>query len=392
MTLRGATDKPSSPGGETTPTVAREGSMAAAMEEMRARRAVRTAGTSDDGNPLRRPTPATIPVSGDQQPARGLLDPGAGQSAPAGDRQAGEDDDEDDIFTALEPEPSGNTSSRPDDDAGTDDDPIVWHEDDGTPVRRSEARAGNMRRKTFSQKTEEVAQARRQFEQGVAEVQKQREDYVKLLATAHSADEQSAPKAPGDDLRQTDPLEYDRQVTAYLLHQEKMRTRMSEMERVAQEHQQTYLHNVELRRQEEQAKMIEAVPALKRVASDPVKLSAAFSRYKQAAKSYGYSDQELAQLTDHRAIVLLDHALRYRAMTRKRSSEQGSGSSSSRSSEPNVTLKGTVGGGGGGSGNRPGQSAAKVSNAMAKLEQTGRAGDAMEVMRARRLARQSQRR
>jgi len=364
-------DKPPGPAG-----FSQSSGIAGALDRMRARR---------EATGTERPTPATLPgetLAPGRTPPRGVLDTRDGGKSDAGaDPDTPEDDD---IFSAPEdPQPGAPEDNRPP--AADEDDPILW-EDDGTPVKKSEAKNGWMRRKDYSAKTAEVAQQRKTFEQGIAEAQKAREDYVRYLNTLQEAQKKDAPAMPDAALKISDPLGYQEKLGDYLVAQQAIRERDEEMRRVAQEHFETARKQQADKVAEEQRLMIETVPALKRIANDPAKLGKALAAYKSGARHYGYTDAELANLADHRAIRLLDDALRWRAFQRKQRGKGGNGVDKSEPSEPaNVTLKQTAGFGG--TTPRAMSADKAISTAEAEHKKHGTRETALALMRAKRARR-----
>lgn len=338
----------------------------------------------------------TLSLDGAMQRMRELRTNGPAEPTPDGsaaDRQPKADkpkDDDDDFESLLEgdddkPSTVEETRQAPQ----TDDDPIVF-ELDGTPIRKSEALKGYTRQADYSRKTSELAEQRKALEAEAAEYQRVRGHYTAQLKAQYDAAQQNAPKAPDPALQATDPILYQDQAVAFLVHQQNQQQRAQEIARLEQEQrdEQTKLFRAKLA--EESAKMVEVVPSLKR--ATPEQRKVLMARFKETAKQAGYSDAELGQLADHRAIVLLEWATRGLLASKRR------GSAAAPTGQPNIptprpngavlptTLKGS--GSGGASPTAAAAEASKdVRAAEQKLRRTGRMNDALELMRARRASR-----
>jgi hypothetical protein len=109
-------------------------------------------------------------------------------------------------------------------------------------------------------------------------------------------------------------LEYVRQKDLYRERQDKLAAAQFEMQRVQamqmQEAQTSLTQSVQVARQ----KLLEAVPAWK----DTQKWESDRAKLLEYGRKIGYSDDELGQAYDHRAIVIMDKARKYDDLLAKR--------------------------------------------------------------------------
>lgn len=290
--------------------------------------------------------------------------------------------------------------------APADDDPIVWHTEDGRPVTRSEAQRGYTRHETFTQKTQEAAEVRRRAEAEIGQTAAVREQLVNRLQHFVNVMQADVPKRPDEALRQTDVVAYNEQAAAFLLYDNQLNEARAELARHAQEQQIDNNRLWEARRVEAQAKMIDEVPSLRAVRNDPAKLKRAFDRLKQAGRAVGYTDEELGGILDHRvgkALELVAIGLAARrghkggvASARAREGESGVSSPAAASGNgpklPTTVLKGPGRAGDGGPGPAGRAANVRVSEAESRFAAGGGGmRDAMEVLRTRREAKRANR-
>ena len=121
------------------------------------------------------------------------------------------------------------------------------------------------------------------------------------------------PQMPDIQLRETDPIaymeakdNYDRQLMEY----QQQQTNMAAL----QQHQQKLFEAQKKEHQEaEMAKLMEVVPAF----ADPEKRKAAGAAILETAKEFGYSQEDLNQIVDHRAVRMLHELSELKALKDK---------------------------------------------------------------------------
>ena len=169
---------------------------------------------------------------------------------------------------------------------------------------------GWMRQKTFTQKTQLLAEQRKEMEAERAKVADEREQYQ---AGLHQYLSQPEPQPPSEELFETDPLAYMKAKDDYrdLLAQRSQA--QAELQRVDGErmrdanlHRQEYL-------QRESEKLTNLIPEWRD--------ETVATKEKQAIREYGvslgYSAEEMDSIGDARAIALMRKSLLFDSMTQK---------------------------------------------------------------------------
>lgn len=169
---------------------------------------------------------------------------------------------------------------------------------------------GWMRQKTFTQKTQQLAEQRKEMEAERAKVSQEREQYQLGLQQYLS---QPEPQPPSEELFESDPL-------AYMKAKDDFRDALAQRSQAQAE-----LHRVEgermreanLQRQEylqrESEKLTNLIPEWRD--------ETVATKEKQAIKEYGlslgYSNEEMDSIGDSRAVALMRKALMFDSMTQK---------------------------------------------------------------------------
>ena len=174
-------------------------------------------------------------------------------------------------------------------------------------VTLDELRNGYSRDADYRQKTEELSHQRKQFQ---SESEKQRQDYsqklnelnqrlsaaqVDLNAEINSADL--------DKLYEEDPTEAARV-------ERKLKKKQDALNQSIQQTQAEQKQQFETFLQDQQKKLVSKMPEF----SDPAKASTLKANMKSTLNNYGFNDQEVAQVYDHRIVMLVNDAMKYRSM------------------------------------------------------------------------------
>jgi hypothetical protein len=237
--------------------------------------------------------------------------------------------EEADEVEAVESEEEGN---EPESDDGSDDEgdepeqvaepEAITIEVDGetVTVNRDELKASYMRQKDYTRKTQELAEQRKAFEAEAQQIASERQQYAQLLGALEQQLQQTAGAEPDwDTLRATDPIEYSLQWTEWQRGQQKRQLIAAEQQRMQQlaqvEQQKAMAQTLERERQA----LLAVVPEWK----DSERAKTEKQMVIEQGKKLGFSDDELAQAFDHRAIVALRKAALYdQLMSKKQSVEQ----------------------------------------------------------------------
>ena len=174
-------------------------------------------------------------------------------------------------------------------------------------VTLDELRNGYSRDADYRQKTEELSYQRKQFQ---SESEKQRQDYsqklnelnqrlsaaqVDLNAEINSADL--------DKLYEEDPTEAARLERKLKKKQDALNQSLQQTQAEQKQQFESYL-------QDQQRKLVSKMPDF----SDPAKASNLKANMKSTLNNYGFNDQEVAQVYDHRIVMLVNDAMKYRSM------------------------------------------------------------------------------
>lgn len=188
----------------------------------------------------------------------------------------------------------------------------IHGKDEQVPL--SELISGYSRTSDYHQKTQALANERRSFQAEIEAVQQERTQYAQLLPALAQQIQSAMPQPPSIDLLEADPVQYLRQKEIYERETARLSAAVSEMQRAEQlkaaEQQRTVAQMVAQARE----KLPELIPAWK----DPK----AYERDRTAMRSYlgkvGYSDEEINQAYDPRAVALAWKAMRYDELTSKK--------------------------------------------------------------------------
>jgi hypothetical protein len=205
-------------------------------------------------------------------------------------------DEEDEILDDDDAEPKGAPENV--------DDKLVPIKVDGVEsmVTVKEARLGYMRTQDYTRKTTEVAEVRKKLEaqtSAYAQVLERLEEQTKLLT--------GEDRKPDPALRDTDPGEYAAQMADYRALVEYRDSIAVEKRRLAEEAQAEFNTKVNTVKQEEFGKLLDALPAWK---DEGIRTKEQRAIVKFMVNR-GYTTEELANLVDSRAILLVREALLY---------------------------------------------------------------------------------
>jgi hypothetical protein len=182
-------------------------------------------------------------------------------------------------------------------------------------VTLEELQKGYSRTQDYTRKTQQIAEVRKQTEAELQAVRAEREQYAHLLGALEAQVQQAAqPNIDWDRLYQEDPIEWVRQRELMRENQEKNAAIQSEKQRLSELSQQEQRQYHDQMLQQEQEALAAAIPEWK----DPKKAAAEKAMLVQFGQKAGFSPDELKNVVDHRAVVLLRKAALYDQMMSKR--------------------------------------------------------------------------
>jgi hypothetical protein len=254
-----------------------------------------------------------------------LLGPDEGETEEVDEAQLSSDEDGaasvDEELDVQDDESSDETTdeqSEDSDETEEDKEPQVFTvKVDGkeVSVTLDELQQGYSRTQDYTRKTQQIAEARKTVEAEAAAIRAEREQYAQLLGALQQQLE-SAGEQPidWDRLYAEDPIEWVRQRELSRDKQERQAAIQSEQQRLSQLTAQQQTEQMKATLAQQQAALIQAVPEWK----DEKKAKAEKALLIEFGQKVGYSEDELKNVFDHRAVVTLRKAALYDQMVSKR--------------------------------------------------------------------------
>lgn len=169
---------------------------------------------------------------------------------------------------------------------------------------------GYSRTADYTKKTQEVAEARKAVEserQKIDEASRLRDQYAERLSVIEQMLNQTEKAEDLSALKETDPIGYAVRVAEQAEREKQLTAVRAERQRLAQQQQAEQSERLKAHLASEAAKLRDAIPEI----SDEVKGEVVKREIREFAKSIGFSDQELAQVYDSRAVLTLYKAMQY---------------------------------------------------------------------------------
>jgi len=249
-----------------------------------------------------------------------LLDPRpAPDTAPAASSEPKHDEPEEREGPA-EPEDHAEAPASEDEAQSDDETPSESPEEaprvrlkDGTEVTLDEIedwRKGTLRQSDYTRKTQEVASAKRELEQRQAAIAEQQQQFTQAIDVAMRVVEARMPQPPDASMLDTDPIGYIQQKEAY----EAAVNEMASLVRQKNEHEAKLKaeqqRNFATWAAKEHETLLERAPELK----DPKRAKAFIDEVASVLPEYGFAKEDLANLYDHRLVLVLRDAVAFRKL------------------------------------------------------------------------------
>jgi hypothetical protein len=203
-------------------------------------------------------------------------------------------------------------------------------------VTLDELLKGYSRTSDYTKKTQTLAEQRKAVEaerQRIEEAAKVRDQYAQRLAVV----EQMLTAQPEEnlaELKEVDPIQYAVKVAERSERDKQLAVIRQERQAIAARQQADQQEQLRRHLSSEAEKLKAAIPEM----ADEVKGEVVRKEIKDFAKSIGFSDQELAQVYDHRAVLTLYEAMQWRKL------QQGKPQATKKVSEaPKMLKPGTTG-------------------------------------------------
>ena len=169
---------------------------------------------------------------------------------------------------------------------------------------------GYSRTADYQKKTQSLAEQRKAVEADrvkIDEAAKTRETYAQRLQVIEQLLQQQNQGEDLSNLKAEDPIAYAVAMGEKMEREKQLQAVQMERQRVQQEQQSHQQIQLQKHIQAEQAKLVEAIPEFK----DDVKAEVIRRDIRNYAKAQGFSDQELSQVYDSRAVLALYKAAQY---------------------------------------------------------------------------------
>ena len=177
-------------------------------------------------------------------------------------------------------------------------------------VDLDELRNGYQRQQSFTRKSMELANQRKAFEQEAAEVKQMRDTYAQQLDLLNAQIQQTVQQEP--DWRALAETMSERDLflakTEWDQYKEQQKAVEAERQRVAEQQMQDHQRNLEKHLQHQRADMLQRIPEWQ---NDDIRENERQEVIKYAQRRIGFSEEEIANASDARAIELLYKAWKW---------------------------------------------------------------------------------
>lgn len=237
------------------------------------------------------------------------------QTAPEGGGEGAE---------ALPPPESQDGLTEEDTPEQADEEPLYTVKIDGKEERvpLKELLAGYQKDKDYRLKTAKIAEERKAIEaerERVAALNAERQHYAQMLGNVIPALQQGIEQRFGNvdwqKLADEDPAHYVKTRAAYDAEMQKLSLAQAEQTAAQRRHAEEVHRSLQTKVASEREKLVKAIPAFADKEKAP-KLAKAVSEHLKAA--YGFSDDELSGIVDHRILVVAYDAMRQRQADKSR--------------------------------------------------------------------------
>jgi len=169
---------------------------------------------------------------------------------------------------------------------------------------------GYSRTADYTRKTQEIADQRKAVEAEKAKIEeasKLRDTYAQRLGIIEQMLKQQDSGEDLASLKETDPIGYAVKVAEQAEREKQLSAVRAEQQRIAQQQQGEQQERLKTYLAQEAQKLAEAIPEM----NDPAKGQAIRTDIRNFAQKLGYSEQELSQVYDSRAVTALYKAMQY---------------------------------------------------------------------------------
>ena len=175
---------------------------------------------------------------------------------------------------------------------------------------------GYQRSKDYTQKSQALAEQRKAIEaerQHLEQVKQERMAYAQKLKALDSFLSQQNKGEDLEVLKETDPIGYAVKVAEQSQREKQLAVVRAEQQRIAQQQQAEQQQNLQNHLKAESEKLASVIPELATPKGDAIR-----KEIREYAKSVGWSDQELASVYDHRAVLTLYKAMKFEQLQKSK--------------------------------------------------------------------------
>ena len=168
----------------------------------------------------------------------------------------------------------------------------------------------------YTKKSQALAEQRKAIEaerQHLEYVKQERQAYAQKLQALDSFLSQQNQGVNLDVLKETDPIGYAVAVAEQSQREKQLAVVRNEQQRLAQQQQSEHHASLQNHLRQESEKLTSLIPELATPQGDAVR-----KQIRDYAKSIGWSDQELGQLYDSRAVVTLYNGMKYQQLQKSK--------------------------------------------------------------------------
>jgi len=168
---------------------------------------------------------------------------------------------------------------------------------------------GYQRSKDYTQKSQALAEQRKAMDaerQHLEHVKQERMAYAQKLKALDSFLSQQNKGEDLEVLKETDPIGYAVKVAEQSQREKQLAVVRAEQNRIAQQQQAEQQQSLQNHLKSESEKLASVIPELATPKGDAIR-----KEIREYAKSVGWSDQELASVYDHRAVLTLYKAMKF---------------------------------------------------------------------------------
>jgi len=176
-------------------------------------------------------------------------------------------------------------------------------------VTLDELKQGYSGQKYVQKGMQEAAQQRKHAEQVMNSLNNERQQIQQLFQQIQSGGITQAPTPPSRELFESDPIGYMEEKLNYDERKGAFDNQMAQMSEVSNNNSQAQKQAKEVYLKQEMHTLQQKIPEF----ADSNKASRIKERLVQVGRdAYGYTPEEIGQVTDHRAILALNDAMKYR--------------------------------------------------------------------------------